>query len=504
MKINCDIGERGADHPDDRELMRHIQIANIACGGHAGDTDSIAVFRALAVQHEVIVSAHLSYPDLENFGRTSLDISEEELCASLTEQHAKMADVSIVKFHGALYNDSVRDPALANTLTHWLLTRQVTTLITPADSVMAQIASSAGIVIWGEAFADRRYIQNESGQLQLLSRTHPLAVYETLAEALAQCHLLSDQRVTTHTGAEVSIQADTLCIHSDSAIALQLILALTLPFTLPYRGLCSFVRTAEYGGQSHGSTPGGPQDRFAFETGHALLNTGSRKNALEFIIPPIVHVTRPAYFVLTGARFKNVRMQRGDQTLPIPHATVFRAEPNDVLRFGQNSTGLRGYLCWHEGESPMHKTRPPLPTLITWREPHGRFRLLKGPEYDRLIRPEVLTNNPWIMGQKSDAMGLQLETQGLPLELDDPSMISAPVCDGTIQLTPTGPIVLMRHRQTIGGYPRIANVIEVDLDRLAQLKPGQVIRFSYTDLPTARALLEQRTAALSAISLHTR
>ena len=64
MLINCDIGERGADHPQDRELMAYIHIANIACGGHAGDETSIEAFRALAEKHEVEVSAHLSYPDI--------------------------------------------------------------------------------------------------------------------------------------------------------------------------------------------------------------------------------------------------------------------------------------------------------------------------------------------------------------------------------------------------------------------------------------------------------
>ena len=75
MKVNCDIGERGADHPVDRQLMELIDIANIACGGHAGDETSIHAFCQLAEQHGVTVTAHLSYPDRENFGRRSLDIS---------------------------------------------------------------------------------------------------------------------------------------------------------------------------------------------------------------------------------------------------------------------------------------------------------------------------------------------------------------------------------------------------------------------------------------------
>jgi UPF0271 protein len=499
MKINCDIGERGADHPVDRELMRHIQIANIACGGHAGDEESIAVFRALAEEHGVEISAHLSYPDRENFGRQSLNISAEALCQSLDEQLAKMDGVFSVKFHGALYNDSVRDPAQAETLANWLVRNEIKSLITPADSEMARSAERAGIQIIAEAFADRRYVQAENGQLQLLSRAHPEAVYETLDEALAQSQLLSERQVITHEGQSVPIQADTLCVHSDSAISLPLIHALKKqepPFKFIHSGLSFLVTSPAFGKQAHGVTPGGPQDRFAFETGHALLQTEGKKRALEFIIPPVLKITRSARFMLTGARFENRRILRGNQTIPIAHATVFRAEPGDEIRFGQNGCGLRGYLSWNKVDGPIGQTRPPLTDLVTWREPHGLIRLIKGPELERLIQPERLISNPWKIGNKSGAMGIQLETPGLPLETEPFNMISAPVTDGTVQLTPNGPIVLMRHRQTIGGYPRIANVIEVDLDRLAQFRPGEVIRFTWTDIKTARNLLAQRQAVL--------
>lgn len=499
MKINCDIGERGANHPADRELMHHIHITNIACGGHAGDEESVAAFRALAQEHGVEISAHLSYPDRENFGRTSLEISGDTLCSALTEQRNRMPDVSIVKFHGALYNDSVSDADLAQTLTQWLVSNRISLLITPADSAMARAAAAAGIGILAEAFADRRYVQTEDGQLQLLSRTHPQAVYETLNEALAQCRQLKEQHVITHSGQKVAIQADTLCIHSDSAISMPLIQALSLPFELPYHGLSALVCAPAFGGQAHGITPGGPQDRFSFDSAHALLGTKVKKNALEFIIPPVVRVTRPFAFILTGARFEKVRIRRADKKIPVPHATVFQAIAGDEIRFGLPVAGLRGYLSWREEKSSIGKTRPPLPELVSWNEPQGRIRLLKGPEYDRIIQPERLTANPWQIGQKSNTMGIQLETPGRPLAMKPGSMISAPVSDGTVQLTPAGPIVLMRHRQTIGGYPRIASVIEVDLDRLAQFRPGQVIRFTWVDIETARELLHRRQTALKSI-----
>ena len=112
MKINCDIGERG-EHPVDLELMELIDIANIACGGHAGDLKTVNLFRKLAEDHGVSISAHLSYPDKENFGRKSLDISASDLKKSLSEQYSLLDDVKTVKLHGALYNDCWLNEELA-------------------------------------------------------------------------------------------------------------------------------------------------------------------------------------------------------------------------------------------------------------------------------------------------------------------------------------------------------------------------------------------------------
>lgn len=80
-------------------------------------------------------------------------------------------------------------------------------------------------------------------------------------------------------------------------------------------------------------------------------------------------------------------------------------------------------------------------------------------------------------------MGLSLE--GVAFDTQKIEMISQPVTDGTIQLAPSGPIVLLRHRQTVGGYPRIANVIEADISKLSQYTPGSKIRFKLVSLEEA-------------------
>ena len=116
MLINCDIGEQGPLHEGDRALMEFIHIANIACDGHAGDKESVAAFRALAEQRGVRIAAHLSYPDKPNFGRASMEISDEDLLAALDAQLALLPGVKLVKFHGALYNRACRDASLAGLL----------------------------------------------------------------------------------------------------------------------------------------------------------------------------------------------------------------------------------------------------------------------------------------------------------------------------------------------------------------------------------------------------
>jgi len=235
MKINCDIGERGHDHPVDRALMEHIDIANIACGGHAGDARSVEAFRELAVQYGVDVSAHLSYPDRENFGRSTIVLKDEELLNSLNEQYSLMEDVKMVKFHGALYNDCAADPEQAELLAGWLKSKGISRIITQFDSELADACSRRGITVVAEAFAERRYALNPAtGRVGLVSRTKDYASIHSLEDAVGHSREISrNQKVSacrdTASGLvweEAVLKAETICIHSDSEIALDLARAL--------------------------------------------------------------------------------------------------------------------------------------------------------------------------------------------------------------------------------------------------------------------------------------
>jgi len=236
ISLNCDIGERGPDHPVDIELMSYIQIANLACGGHAGDEFSVKAFLALAAQYDVEISAHLSYPDRENFGRKSMDISVTELFDSLNQQLAFLPGITWVKFHGALYNDAVVDTDLAASLAGWLVAKKIKHVITFPASELAKECTTSGISVINEVFAERRYAyDSEQDRLTLVNRSKPYASITKVDEAVKHAQnmvqtgkveaVIADEDDTL-IKQQVPIKADTICIHSDSTIALELVKAL--------------------------------------------------------------------------------------------------------------------------------------------------------------------------------------------------------------------------------------------------------------------------------------
>ena len=232
ITINCDIGERGADHNVDIELMRSIGMANIACGGHAGDEVSVKAFLKRAKDRGVKVSAHLSYPDRENFGRKTISLSEEELLKALDAQYAMMSRVKTTKFHGALYNDANVTTELAKLLIRWMAKRGIEEVVTLSDSELAKEAKNAGLMVIAEAFAERNYSYNtQKKQLTLVSRVKDYAYITDCDEAVKHAlKIIREGRVTAYieddegkiTRTEVPITAETICIHSDSEISLEL------------------------------------------------------------------------------------------------------------------------------------------------------------------------------------------------------------------------------------------------------------------------------------------
>jgi allophanate hydrolase subunit 2 len=273
-------------------------------------------------------------------------------------------------------------------------------------------------------------------------------------------------------------------------------------------GLFREVRQPVYGRQDLGYSPGGPQDRWSVQVGNILLGNDDFAPALEIVYPPRLECAADSLFILTGAPRRNAEFltaSAGGSTVALQHGVVTLARKGDRIFLGRAEYGFRTYLCFRPCEglsaarcnSLVGRARPPHREICTWPETDSRIRVTEGPEHADLTNPEAFLGQPWRTTAGMSDMGIRLaplgEWQLVPASRD---MVSQPVNDGTIQLTPSGPIVLMRERPTIGGYPRIFNVIGPDVDLLAQYGPNEVIRFKRISRREATALSARRAQGL--------
>ena len=219
IDLSADLGE-GA--PDEPEIWPLITSANVACGGHYGDADSMTHAAARARELGTRIGAHPSYPDRANFGRKSMSMPPDALRATLIEQITALRDIAgalhHVKPHGALYNDAHKDRALSENLIAAIRDVNPALPIVCSDSSqMAAAARAAGTPVIREAFADRRY--NPDGSL--VSRSEPGSLL-TVAEAAAQAALLAKEGVViARDGTRISVPFDTICVHADMEHAVE-------------------------------------------------------------------------------------------------------------------------------------------------------------------------------------------------------------------------------------------------------------------------------------------
>jgi 5-oxoprolinase (ATP-hydrolysing) subunit A len=224
IDLNADLGEGGQF---DRELLTLVSSANISCGAHAGTEQDISQAIEWAIEHGVAVGAHPSYPDRENRGRLSLFIEPDELRKSLTGQllwlktlvTTKGGQLQHVKPHGALYNNAAKDIQLAELITGCVRDADPSlALVALAGSRLAEAGEAAGLKVITEAFVDRRYQADGT----LVPRNHERALITDPAEALAQANcFVKGHFITAVDGSQIKVRADSLCIHGDSAHALE-------------------------------------------------------------------------------------------------------------------------------------------------------------------------------------------------------------------------------------------------------------------------------------------
>jgi 5-oxoprolinase (ATP-hydrolysing) subunit A len=224
IDLNCDMGELPQAIADgtQEELMRHISSANIACGGHAGDEQTMRRTIEQALRHNVTIGAHPGYQDPANFGRNELQLMGEEIAASVYQQILALervatacgATIAHVKPHGALYNQAARDRAIARAIAQgvrgW---RSDVILVGLAGSAMLDEFRSAGFPVAAEGFADRRYEKDGS----LRSRKLSGAVIEDPEQAAQQALQIAQQgEVAAFDGSAVPLLAQTICLHGDT------------------------------------------------------------------------------------------------------------------------------------------------------------------------------------------------------------------------------------------------------------------------------------------------
>lgn len=236
MLLNCDLGESYGSWTMgvDADVMPHIDQANIACGFHGGDPLTIRWTLALAATHGVTIGAHPSYPDLVGFGRRSMHLSADEIIASLHYQIAALEgmarsqglELAYIKPHGALYNDMMAKEevraAVMEAVSAYHRTMPLMLQATPEADRHRMEAGKWNISLLFEAFADRCYDDDGS----LLSRREPGAVHDR-ERMLAQVRQLRREgSVTTVSGKNLPLQADSLCVHGDNLEGVQAIQAI--------------------------------------------------------------------------------------------------------------------------------------------------------------------------------------------------------------------------------------------------------------------------------------
>jgi UPF0271 protein len=224
IDLNADLGEAG---PNDAELFGIVSSCNIACGGHAGDDESMSCAVKMALEHGVAIGAHPSYPDKVGFGRRSRFVPGDELQVSLAQQIEYLqlivassdAVLAHIKPHGALYNDAacVQEIAVAVVRATKSAGSDLA-LVGPPKSALHSAAKDAGVPFIAEAFVDRAYQNNG----QLVSRSVGGSVHDRVEAIVAQAvSLATTQTVLTLHGGSIEVAAETLCIHGDTPGAVE-------------------------------------------------------------------------------------------------------------------------------------------------------------------------------------------------------------------------------------------------------------------------------------------
>ena len=228
ININCDLGEKSKYHSieNDPELLNIVNSANIACGYHAGDEETMNMVIKISKSNGVSIGAHPSFNDPDNFGRKRINLTSSEINKLITNQYEilqKVAQkhnekVTHIKPHGALNNMACENFELANTIAKAInnIDKNIIFLV-PTGSQMEIAAKKLNMKIACEIFADRNY--EDDGNLVSRSKDHALITDPEVAKK----HVLSmvkNQALNCYSGKQIPCEIDSVCIHGDNQSSL--------------------------------------------------------------------------------------------------------------------------------------------------------------------------------------------------------------------------------------------------------------------------------------------
>ncbi|RPE03736.1 5-oxoprolinase subunit PxpA [Candidatus Pantoea deserta] len=223
IDLNADLGEGSGS---DRELLQLVSSANIACGFHAGDAQTMLQSVRWAKEFGVAIGAHPSFPDRENFGRTAMQLPPETVYAQMIYQIGALKSLAEsegeklahVKPHGMLYNQAAADATLADAIARAVKAVDADLILVGlAGSESVRAAAHHGLRTREEVFADRGYLSSGA----LVPRSQPGAMIEEEARAIAQTlTMVREKKVQSISGDWVAVNAQTVCLHGDGAHAL--------------------------------------------------------------------------------------------------------------------------------------------------------------------------------------------------------------------------------------------------------------------------------------------
>ena len=230
IDLNSDMGEGYGPWTmgDDARILECVTSANIACGGHAGDAETMYRTLRLAVERGVQVGAHPGYADREGFGRRVIPMAADEIGRIVVAQVGALAAiarlagarVTYVKQHGALGNLAAADRTVAGAIVTAVCTMDpALALLAISGTALEQVAREQGARVFSEVFADRAYLP--SGQL--VPRSQPGAVlHDPRASADRLVGYLKTGRMPVIGGEPIALRADSICVHGDNPEAVEM------------------------------------------------------------------------------------------------------------------------------------------------------------------------------------------------------------------------------------------------------------------------------------------